>query len=484
MTAKVRDYVVLFINGQRHDIRGADAFMMLADFLRYQMKLTGTKIVCAEGDCGACTVLCYRHSESAQSVFLPQNACIITVAQLDGCHILTVEALTENGSLSAIQQAIVAAHGSQCGFCTPGFVMAMSAIFQTPHKPLCEQKVKNCLTGNLCRCTGYQSLIDAALAVPHSIKPLFERFSTAETDGALREAVAMPVHLVHDKYTMVAPLSLTDAHHWLKTLPAARVLAGATDFGVALNKGKAALCPMVSLHLIKELYDVIEENGRIMVGARVTLNSLRRFSKTLIPELASFLNIFGSPQIKNAATLVGNIANGSPIGDTLPFLMVCDGQVHVWGEQGERVMAMADVYRGYKTLALKPHEFISHASFAIPKKSHKLRLDKASQRKDLDISTVNSAFCFELDDVSSTVKEARIAFGGVQATVVRLKKTEVFLQGKVLSPHTIERASVILQKEVAPLSDLRGTSGYRRVLADGLFRRYCHQVKGNEDASP
>jgi xanthine dehydrogenase small subunit len=327
-------------------------------------------------------------------------------------------------------------------------------------------------------------LIEAALAVDQSsIKPLFERFSNREIARALKETITKPVYLRHGNCIMVAPLSLTDAHQWLKTLPDARVIAGATDFGVALNKGKAKLTAMLSLHLIEELYDMAEENGRIRAGARVTLSRLRRFSKTRIPAFASVLNIFASPQIKNTATLVGNIANGSPIGDTLPFLMVSDGQVHVWGEEGERMIKMAEVYLGYKILALKPFEFITHASFAMPKRSHKLWLDKVSQRKDLDISTVNSAFCFDVDDALSKVNEARIAFGGVHATVMRLKKTEEYLQGKVLSQPVIERASVILQEEVAPLSDLRGTSGYRRVLADGLFRRYCDEVRGNKDAS-
>lgn len=446
---------------------------MLADFLRYEKRLTGTKIVCAEGDCGACTVLLMRWG---QQHFIPINACIAPVFLVDNCHIVTVEGLKENQQLNAVQQAIVDHHGSQCGYCTPGFVMAITGIFEKPCADRGEQRIKNCLTGNLCRCTGYQPLIEAARAVdPKAMTPLAKRFITTKLIEECEKSSTLDVHIIGAEGEFFAPRDIDAAIRFRHEHPHARVIAGATDLGVLLNKGKIAAGKFLSLHLIPSLREVRMNDERIHVGALVTLSELRRVVKKAIPEFADFLNIFASPQIKNVATLVGNIANGSPIADTVPFLMVADGQVHVTGQKAARSIAVADLYRGYKVLALDASELITHVSFATPSSSQSLRLEKVSQRRDLDISTVNCAFLFDVDD-NSAVKAARIAVGGIAASVIRLKKTEWWLTGKILSNNVIDEASQHIAQEILPLSDLRGSADYRRALVDGLFRRYCYGV--------
>lgn len=470
MDQQPRDVCVVSINGQHHMVGGKHASMMLAIFLRHELRLTGTKIVCGEGDCGACTVLCWRKIAHKKPIFAPINACIVTMAQLDGCHVVTVEGLKQHGAMSAVQQAMVDHHGSQCGYCTPGFVMAMTALFENPTN-LTEQKVKNALTGNLCRCTGYQPIIKAALSIDQSrITPLGQQLPVNNTPGEQKTTLR-----ISDGHREIfAPVSLDEATWYKQENPQAGFLGGATDVGVTTNKGKPRPQQWLSLHLLEELYEIKEENGRIIVGARATLADIRLFLKARCKEFASFIDIFASPQIKNMATVVGNVANASPIGDTIPFFLVTDGAVHTRSVQENRLIPLTNFYQGYKITALKPNEIITHLSFALPHSAAKLRLEKVSQRKDLDISTVNAAFLFLLD--GTLIKEPKLAFGGIDAVVKRLVATEKFLTGRTLSTTMIDQACAILQQEISPLSDLRGSKQYRSVLAEGLFRRYCHEV--------
>jgi xanthine dehydrogenase small subunit len=464
---KNRDHIVIFLNGQREEIKGEQVFMMVADFLRYQKHLTGTKIVCAEGDCGACTVLILRPGIDAG--FVAINSCIVSMAQLDGAFLLTVEALKLNGRLSVVQEAIVEKHGSQCGYCTPGFAMAMTALFEKPCAKLTSQRVKNCLTGNLCRCTGYEPLIEAALAVDQQVTSLKERFFTAAREQELIAVKDIPIHLKHENKELRAPATLAEADRLL-SLNNHKLFCGATDLGVLVNKGKTRIESMLSLHLIKELYEIKEEDERIIVGARVTLSEVRNFCKSRVPTLSRFINIFASPQIKNMATLAGNVANGSPIADTIPFMMVNKGKVHVRGTEGQRTITMKDFYVGYKTLSLNAGEYISHLSFALPSATDHLRLDKVSQRKDLDIATINSAFFLRLEN--SRISKIKIAVGGIGPIVKRLKNTENFMKNKHLTTDLLNEARTQLQKEIAPQSDLRGSDSFRRVLTDSLFTRF------------
>jgi xanthine dehydrogenase small subunit len=403
---------------------------------------------------------------------LPINACIALVALLDGCHLVTVEAIAQD-SLSPVQQAIVDHHGSQCGYCTPGFVMAMTGIFEKPRPRLTEQKIKNCLTGNLCRCTGYQPLIAAARAVEwQKMEPLSTRFVDETAERELLDAAKMPVHIVHGQQEFFAPLAIDDAIALRMEKPDVRIIAGASDLGVMQNKGRMKAGRLLSLQLIRELSAMRESDGRIHVGAAVSLSDVRNFVKKSVPVFADFLNIFASPQIKNVATLVGNVANGSPIADTIPFLMVCDGMVHVEGREGQRSIAVDKLFQGYKKLALDPSEIITHISFRKPAVSELLRLEKVSTRKDLDIATVNLAMLFDLDE-NRRVMAARIAIGGSSAVVLRMKSAETALIGNPLTDAAIDEAAALIAEDLSPQSDLRGTADYRRMLIDGLFRRFC-----------
>lgn len=540
----MRDFALIYLNGVRREIRGREALMMLGDWLRKEAGLTGTKIVCAEGDCGSCTVLRAFpdigkqtsakigatvsangiHGVGATPVaplqFEAMNSCIVTVAQMDGSHIVTVEGMQCGDELSPAQVAMKQCHASQCGYCTPGFVMAISAMLEkhgdangaranvASHdgavavQHIDAKMAANYLTGNLCRCTGYAPIVEAALTVrateKHSVAGRYSN-STAIADALNTATKSLLIE--HDGIKLFAPVSLREAVTFAAQNPGFKVLAAATDMGVQTNKGKPLPRALLSLHLIHDLYQAKQSRSGIIVGARVTLAQLRRLCETSAPELARFLNLFGSPQIKNVATLIGNIANASPIGDTLPFLLIADAVVHVASRPGgkgpihKRNIEFTNLYVGYKKLALTPGEIITHVSFNATNSNELLRLYKVSQRKDMDISAISGAFSLTLagrakhsnssNDLQSLaarktkspprIVSARIAFGGVAATPIRMPEIETALVGEF----TMEKAQVVahmIASAITPLSDVRGSAAYRRVTAAKLFMRYASEV--------
>ena len=490
---KTRNQVVFYLNGNRHEVNPEHTHMTLSDYLRHERGLTGTKVVCAEGDCGACSVLrLFPSGTRKKNSYVTMNSCIANIAQMDGSSLVTVDSLGSNergeDSLSPIQKAMVHCHGSQCGFCTPGFVVALTGeiekkicqkkLLSQTEKYLSPQEAKNATTGNLCRCTGYQAIVDAAVSVDLSrCQPISDQYYSKEQEKDLKKVHSTSLLVRQEHFSMFAPKTIKEATAYLSKNKDAKMVGASTDLGVLVNKGKLKFQKTLSLHLIPQLYEIKKSGkGRVSVGARVSLSELRLFLKDLIPEMANFLDLFASPQIKNVATLIGNVGNASPIADTPPFLLVSDAVVQIVGSRGKRKIPLDQYYLGYRKTALKDGEFITSIDFSIPKKSETLALYKTSQRKDLDISIVNSAFKIVWKNEKKTeIKTITLAMGGVAATPLRLKKTETFLRGKTISPETLSQAVTILHSEMTPLSDLRGSSAYRRVLVENLFLRFFRE---------
>ena len=479
---KPRGQVIFYLNGKRQEVSPEHSRMMLSDYLRYERSLVGTKVVCAEGDCGACSVLkLYPHKspQGSRGGFLAMNSCIVTVAQMDGSSLVTVDALAKDKEdaieLSPVQSAMVECHGSQCGFCTPGFVVTLTGAIENKKCRLTPQEAKNALTGNLCRCTGYQPIIDAAVSIDYSEnESVATRFYSKDQEKDLKKVQSTPLLVSHGAFSIYAPKTVKDAVKYIAKNKTTRIVAASTDLGVVVNKGKVKFEKLLSLHLVPELYDLKKMGaGRVSVGARVTLSELRSFLKKLVPEFATFLDLFASPQIKNVATLIGNVGNASPIADTPPFLLVSDAVVHVAGPQGRRKIRLDQYYLAYRKTALKAGEIITSIDFAIPKKGESLKLYKTSQRKDLDISIVNTAIRVNWKTKAKTsIKDINIAMGGIAATPFRFKKTEAFLKTVSCTDENLKKALVILHSEINPLSDLRGSSAYRRVLVENLFLKF------------
>ena len=487
---KPRGNVTFYLNGKRLEVSPEHSRMMLSDYLRYEKSLVGTKVVCAEGDCGACSVLRFfphKAPQGSKNGFIAFNSCITTVAQMDGASLVTVDALAkekeESIELSPVQSAMVACHGSQCGFCTPGFVVALTGAIEEKIDskkstgPCCltSQEAKNALTGNLCRCTGYQPIIEAATSIDFSkVESVSERFYSNAQDKDLKKIQSTPLFVSDGHFSLYAPKNTRDAVKYLSKNKTARLIAASTDLGVVVNKGKVKFEKLLSLHLITELYDLKKVGaGRVSVGARVTLSELRSFLKKIVPEFSTFLDLFASPQIKNVATLIGNVGNASPIADTPPFLLVCDAVVHIAGPKGKRKVRLDQFYLAYRKTALKAGEMITSIDFAIPKKGESLALYKTSQRKDLDISIVNTAIRVNWKTAEkSSIKDIQIAMGGIAATPFRFKKTEAYLKTVSCTDANLKKALVILHSEINPLSDLRGSTAYRRVLVENLFLKF------------
>jgi xanthine dehydrogenase small subunit len=464
---KKRDFVLFYLNGERHEVRNDDCGLMLSEYLRSTKNLTGTKIVCAEGDCGSCSVLRYfPYSAKKENIFLPINSCIATVAQMDGSSLITVEALGFN----PVQKAMANCHGSQCGFEKKICTKKMN------ENNLSAQETKNALTGNLCRCTGYQPIIDAAGSIDLSkCESVNEKFLTSALKKDLLKNLKIPIDIKTQDFNFIADIKHQTAAKSLSKKN--QLLAAATDLGVVHNKRKMKLNQLVSLHLISDLYKIKKTKNRLSIGARVTFAELRSEIKDLIPEFAKFLDLFASPQIKNIATLVGNVATASPIADTPPFLLTMNTIVEIQGPKAKRKVNLESFVTAYRKIDLKPNELITALHFDIPKKDEVLKLYKVSQRKDMDISAINFALRLNWkDDAKTEIKDIKIAVGGVAATTLRLYKTEKFLINKNPNSENIAKAVELMHEQMTPLSDLRATDSFRHVVAENLFYKFFREM--------
>jgi xanthine dehydrogenase small subunit len=475
----MRNKIVFFLNGTKEEVGSEHAGLMLSDYLRLKKNLTGTKVVCAEGDCGACSVLRYfPHKEtSKEDTYLPINSCITLVANLDGSSLVTVEALKEDDKFHVSQKAMIECHGSQCGFCTPGFVIALSGLVEKKISEnkcsLTSQEAKNALTGNLCRCTGYEPIINSALNMDlKSASSLKNRYFSKQQEQDLKKTTEESVKVEASDFSYFAPKTLNEALEYLKQYPQARITGATTDLGVVHNKRKIQLNHVLSLHLIENFYKIEKNGDEITIGARVTLSDFRSFMKIHIPEMAHYLDIFASPQIKNLATVVGNVANASPIGDTPPALLALRGRVVI---NGSKEIPLENFFKGYRQTALGQGEIITAIKMTLPKKNADLRFYKNSNRKDLDISAINLAIHTEWKNEEKTeIKDIIIAAGGVAAIPMRMVKTEDFFKQN----NDLKGALSILHQEFNPLSDLRASAAYRHVLVENFIKRFFAECGG------
>jgi len=482
----IRDHLVLFVNGKRREVHGSDCFLSLSDFLRYRLGLTGTKIVCSEGDCGSCTVLV--GTANAGSVrYLPIDSCIRFMFQLDGSHVVTIEGLADtsgNGDLTSIQQAMVECHGSQCGFCTPGFVMAMTGTCEeNSGRQLTEGDWRHALAGNLCRCTGYTPILKAATqAAGENYAKLNSLYPPAARLKEL-EALAQDTLDLHGKFggaqrRAFCPGSLDEAVAFRRDQPQAKVVAGATDVGVQLNKQAIEPTVFLDLNRVAELEgaELVASDDRprtIVAGARSTWTEVLALCQERVPEFAEIISIFGSPQIRHVGTIGGNIINASPIADSLPFLMVVEAELELAGPAGRRTVNITDFYQGYKKFDLRSDELLAKVHIPLPASDDLLRLYKVSRRRDLDIATFTAAIRMRLD--GDAIVEAALAYGAVGPTVIRLRRTEEFLVDRPFAEETMRQAGDVAADEITPISDVRGGKDYRYQLARNVLLKFYHQ---------
>ncbi len=474
----MRDYILLYINGKEHRIEGEQAFVPITDYLRYEQAACGTKVVCAEGDCGACTALIGRLGEGG-IVYRAINACIQFVYQLDCTHVITVEGLKLDDQLNAVQQSMVDCHGAQCGYCTPGFVVALCGMYNRKC-PVDLDTIKEELTGNLCRCTGYESIMKAGMAIDQA--KLFkadEHYPPSEMIRIFKDHANNPILITAGERTFSNPVTVEDAVKFKAEHSGTVIVSGGTDVSVNVNKRGMTPANLLSTSSLPGLSEIRVSDNVLEVGSKANLRDLELFVKDLIPEFYKMLWIFGSPQIRCAGTLAGNIANASPIGDTIPFLFVADAEIEVTGLAGTRRIKMNDLYVGYKTLTLTVDEMITKIFIPLPEKSDVLKIFKVSKREQLDISSFGAAI--KLKRSNGKIFGVKIAYGGIAATVVRMKRTEEFLDGKEFALNTFRDAGAIAKSEIKPLSDVRGSSDFRYQLAENILLKFFYETADERD---
>ncbi len=474
----VRDYLLLYVNGRRHVIRGETAFVTLSDFLRRELLLPGTKVVCAEGDCGACTVLA-GELDGTRLRYQTVDSCILFLYQLDGRHIVTVEGLQDGDRLTPVQQAMVDHHGSQCGYCTPGFVMALTGMLEE-RPPADAHDLRLALTGNLCRCTGYLPILEAAAAVdPKDLIPLTQRYASPALVDDLRQHALTPVRIettAPARRTFFSPRRLDDALAFKAQHPEAVIVAGATELGVLRNKKGLEPATLLSLANVPGLSAIISENSHLVIGANVTWTQMEQFTRTALPELYRIIIRFGSPQIRNASTLAGNVANGSPIADSLPFLLIMEAELKLVRQGGIRRVPIGRFYQGYKNMDLAADEIIARIIVPLPAPDELLKLYKVSRRNDLDIATFGAGI--RLKKAGEVITRAYVAYSGVGPMVERLPKTEAFLQGKLFTQETFQEAGRVARSEIRPISDVRGARDFRLQLAENILAKFYWDCTG------
>ena len=479
------------LNGEPVTVDDVPPQTTLLEYLREQRRLTGTKEGCAEGDCGACTVMVAEAAaDSARLSWRAVNACIRLLPSIEGKAVFTVEALKAvDGSLHPVQRALVACHGSQCGFCTPGFAMSLFGLYKNAHRPA-TPVIENALSGNLCRCTGYRPIVDAAHAMYDETGVDGWRACGVAADGS-RVTTADEERLV----TQIASLRTVDTfayeaqgRRWwaprtsdalaaiLVEHPHARIVAGATDVGLWITKHHRDIGDIVYTGDVADLRAIVDDGMHLSIGAAATLTDAFAALDDAWPELAEVWARFASVPIRNSGTLGGNVANGSPIGDSMPALLALDARVVLRRGDATREMPLEDFYLGYQKTALAPSEFVAALRIPLRPDTLVVRGYKISKRYDQDISAVFA--CFALTIADGVVTSARIGCGGVAATPRRATATENVLVGLPWNDATADAAVSSLASEFTPIDDMRASAAYRRAALANLFRRFRLETSG------
>jgi len=456
----------LGVNGSVREVT-EDPDQTALSFLRRE-GMVGTKEGCASGDCGACTILVGREI-SGNISYQTRNACITPLNQLVHSHVVTVEGLADSSGLHPAQEAMLEKHASQCGFCTPGFVVSIAALVEAGEEPKRETVIEG-ISGNLCRCTGYAPIVSAglcALKKKHS-SSLKEKnlFARLKSDDAPKSQYA-------------TPLSETELQAEMRGSPDARLIAGGSDLMLEVTQGFRSIPYFIDLSMVRELRAINETDNQIQIGSSVTYSELEHYFEVRSKPFLSILKRLGSRQIRNVGTIGGNLGNGSPIADVPPILLAWDATLELVDAHGNRrSVHVCEFYKGYKETLLQDSEYIAKVRIPIKSMNDFHRFYKVSKRLEDDISSVMGAFRFESrgDEISL----ARVAFGGMAATPVRAMEIEKNLIGQRITNDLIRKVESQILEELEPISDVRASSRYRLEIAQAMLRRSLQEFSGQE----
>jgi xanthine dehydrogenase small subunit len=480
------------LNGAPVEVEGVAPQTTLLAWLREERGLTGTKEGCAEGDCGACTVAVAR-AHGGRLAWSLANACLRLLPSVDGAAVFTVESLADRDALHPAQQALVDCHASQCGFCTPGFAMSLFGLYKASHRPSREAAC-DALSGNLCRCTGYRPILAAAQRMYELPAPADWRAPGVGPDGArcaneAESALAARLGALRREGTYeyeaqgqrwIAPSTEEGFAAARLAHPDATIVAGATDVGLWVTKAHRDLGTLLHVGAASDLARVGRVGGGFAIGAAATLSDAFAALDDAFPELREAWSRFASVPIRDSGTLGGNVANGSPIGDSMPALIALRAAVELRRGPRVRSLALEDFYLGYRRTDLEPGEFVRAVRVPAREQGLLLRAYKVGKRYDQDISTVFA--CFALRVESGRIADARIGCAGVAAVPSRARRAEAALVGRPFAAATIEASAEVLSGEFTPIDDLRATAAYRRRVLGNLLRRFWHETGATHGA--
>jgi len=476
----MRETITFILNNRVERVSGLAGDTTLLNWLRQTRRLTGSKEGCGEGDCGACTVVVARRDADGNAVWHPVNACIQFMGMLEGASVTTIEGIKPQGEgapeLHPCQQVMVDRHGSQCGFCTPGFVMSMFAAWCNG-TGLDEAGIDTTLAGNLCRCTGYRPIVDAAAdLVVRDIPPSFEQRRRAR-EAELMDQIAHQdtVCLGNDRCRFIAPASAAEFAQSYAASPDATIVAGATDVGLWVTKHNRHMAQMIWTGRVAEFDGVKKTGVHWRIGPAVTHETALQTLATGRPDFAEVMRRFGSLQVRSSGTMCGNIANGSPIGDLPPMLIALASEVELSGVASNRRMPLEDFFLDYGKQDRQDGEYVSALLVPVATSPH-FRAYKISKRFDQDISAVMGGFNLSVSD--GRITGARLAFGGMAATPKRAAAAESALVGARLDMDGFKAAAAALGEDFSPISDMRASADYRRQVAANLILKYGMELTG------
>jgi xanthine dehydrogenase small subunit len=461
--------VEFLLNGKRHRVDDVPPTTTVLDWLRGHARLTGTKEGCAEGDCGACTIAIGREIDGTLQ-YQAVNSCLMMLPQIARCAVLTVEGLAApNGALHPVQQAMIDTDATQCGFCTPGFVMAMFAFHQGG-EGVEDRIIHEALAGNLCRCTGYRSIVEACRQAARA--PRIDA-RNGDTAGAL---AALPVCRDYraGEQVFLRPGSLAALFAAMAEIPDALLLGGGTDLGLRVSKDRERIPAVISLATVAELQRINVAADALELGGGVTYTQALPHIDRHFPAFGALFRRIGSRQIRNLGTIAGNLVTASPIGDTIPCLIALAATVTLASASGERAMPVESFITGYRKTALRPGEVIAAVRIPLLAQDTCFSTYKLSKRFDQDISTVVAAF--QLERRNGHVHQLRAAFGGMAERVTRAKNVEAAVAGRPWNIDTLTNIDVALARDFNPMTDHRGGAAYRLRAAANLLRRFVWET--------